>query len=226
MTDLRAAVGNAITYLIDRGDEIPADVWAKTIRAGVFKADGSDIGAINATYHDAITRALLTYLEGGAVTSPRNQFKRATIEAFGGAWDMGWDGDPPTGDALEWFNARVEQELSYIDTVFAQAKELRKEDDFDALAWASQRADSYTQTISSIFNAAKMWAAKNKMLTWHLGNTEKHCDTCAKLDGQSHRASWFVSRDYIPRKPGAAMLCGGYYCDCRLTDKDGNEITI
>jgi hypothetical protein len=199
------------------------------LRARATKADG-DLSSISADYHDEITAALLTYLEGGSATGPRNRFKRAAIESLGDAFDLGYsDGGgelPVDGDALEWLNARIEQEMAHIAMVFEEAKALRKEEDFDALAWASARADGYTRTVAALYNAGGMYAKKNQILTWHLGNTEKHCQDCAKLDGKSHKASWYLARNYIPRQPGASMACGGYFCDCHLEDKDGNEVTI
>ena len=71
-----------------------------------------------------------------------------------------------------------------------------------------------------------MMGKGKQMLTWRLGNTEVHCSTCASLNGKRHRASWFISHDYIPGKPGAAMDCQGYNCDCALVDDEGIEVTI
>jgi hypothetical protein len=110
--------------------------------------------------------------------------------------------------------------------VFEQAKQLRKEEDFDPLPWVNERADGYTRTVAALYNAGQMHAKRNKMLTWHLGNTEKHCVDCSKLNGKSHKASWYLARNFIPRQPGASMECFGVHCDCRLTDKDCNEVTI
>mgnify|MGYP001590172370 CR=1 FL=1 len=199
-------------------------------KARAEKADG-DLSGVNRDYHDAIAEALIDYFEsGGSVTGPRNAMIQAMVEAFGDAFDNGWqDGGgemPPDEGALDWFNPRVEEETGHIKTLFQQAKELRNDPDADWMTWVTERADSYTKSIGSVYNAGVMLAKKNQMLTWHLGNTEKHCTDCSKLDGGSHRASWYLARDYIPRKPGASMECGGYNCDCSLTDRDGNEITI
>ena len=190
----------------------------------------ADLAAINATYHDAVFDALMTYFSGGSVTAPRNAFMRATTEAFGAAFEAGWlDGGgelPFDGEALTWFNARLEQEFRFIEGLFEEVKELRKDPDFDFLSFSASKADSYTNTLAGIHNHAALVVGNNRMVTWHLGATEKHCKTCAKLDGQRHKISWFMDRNYIPHTPGAGMDCGGYNCDCRLVDKDGNEITL
>jgi hypothetical protein len=225
---LSVSLLEAIQYADINNIDLPLSLRIRARWVGIIKA-GSDLASILSTYYDAITTALADYFRK-PTQGPRNAFRRATVDAFGAAFDDGWvDGGaemPPDGDGLEWFNAQVEREFSFIDTLFVQAKELRKEDEFDAPSWILDRAESYSRAVSWVYNAGKMYALKNKLLTWRLGNTEKHCQTCASLDGQSHRASWYLARNYIPRQPGAAMLCGGYYCDCKLEDKDGNEVTI
>jgi hypothetical protein len=234
MSNLRAAVQQAFDYLVESQIEIPTDLLIaarmKGIKAKAKQQEGGDLSSINAAYHDAITAALTSYLEGGSVTGPRNQFKRAATVAFGDAMDMGTvDGGgelPFVDDALAWFNARLNQEFANIESVFVQAKELRKDPDADLFAWASARADGYTRSLSGVYNAAVLFAKGNQLLTWHLGQTEKHCDTCSSLNDTRHRASWYISHDYIPRKPGAGMDCGGYNCDCSLTDPKGNEVSI
>jgi len=231
MTDpaLVQSIADALGYLKQEGHEIPLDIQLKARQIGAIKA-GGDISSIRATYHDEITSALISYLEGGSVTAPRNQFRRAAVEALGDAFDIGYaDGGaelPIDGEALSWLNARIEQEMGHIGTLFEQAKELRKEADTDLLGFASDRADGYTGTLDELYTVGVMYADARQILTWSLGGTEKHCPTCSKLDGERHRAEWFIARDYIPRKPGASLDCGGYNCDCSLTNAAGEEITI
>lgn len=221
-------VFEAIRYADANEIEIPLDIRARAVHVGAIKAE--NLAAVNAQYNNAIVESLTTYFEGGNVTSPRNAFRRAMVEAFGSAFDLGWvDGGqamPPDAEALEWFNARVDQELGYIDGLFANVKKLRKEEDFDFFSWVTQRAESYVKSLAGVYNAGKMFAQGSKMLTWRLGQTEQHCSTCASLNGKKHRASWYVARNYIPRQAGAALDCGGYNCDCRLEDDKGNEVTI
>ena len=226
---INESIAAGLAYCEAQGVDVPAELYVRAWRVGAIKAEG-DLAAVTARYRTAIDAALSSYFEGGSVTGPRNAFKRATVEAFGSAFDLGWIAGggtpPPTGDALAWFNARLEQEFGFINGLFTQAKQLREDEEFEPAPWTQERADAYTRTLAAIYNAGHMWALKGKLLTWHLGNTEKHCPTCASLNGQRHRASWYLGRNYIPRQPGASMKCGGYFCDCRLTDDRGMEVTI
>lgn len=232
MNDLHTSITRAFEYLSTNSIEIPTELLRmarmKGIKAG---KQAGDLSSVNQVYHDSITEALITFFEGGSVAGPRNSFKRATTVAFGDAMDLGTvDGGgelPFTGEALDWFNARLEQEFGYIEMLFVQAKELRKEPDVDTFTWSTARADGYTQALMSVYNAARMFTKGNQLLKWNLGATEKHCDTCSMLaKGTSHRASWYLSHNYIPRQPGANLSCGGYNCDCTLTDMADNEVTI
>lgn len=202
-----------------------------SMRARLLAGIKAGISGVNREYHDAITEALVSYFEnGGSVATPKSKIKQAMVEAFGSAFDTGWqDGGqelPADEEALSWFNERVDAEMGFIDTLLQDAKELRKDKDFDYFAWVTARADGYTNNLSAVYNAAVMFANTKQMLTWRLGETEKHCSTCAKLDGQRHKASWYIIRNYIPRKAGAAMECGGYNCDCSLVTDNGEEVTI
>lgn len=227
--ELVKSITAALDWCKSEGIDIPLDIQLKARQYGALKASG-DVAGISADYHDRITAALLTYLEGGSVTGPRNAFRQAAVEALGDAFDLGFSDAggalPLEGDALEWLNARIEQELAHIGTIFEQAKQLRKDEDADILPWVNARADGYTRTVMALYNAGGMYAKKNQMLVWRLGATEKHCRDCLKLNGKAHRASWYLAHNYIPRQPGSSTECFGIHCDCRLEDKDGKEVTI
>lgn len=198
------------------------ETWA------VFRAAGGFDGIRN-TYWAIIYDAVYDYLTGDKpVTSFKNAMKRGMVEAFGAAVDKGYEdagGELPLDEeTLSWLNDQVSKESGFIDDLFSRLKQ--EWDGLDPINEAFARADGYAKTLDAIYTQAKMWGNKNQMLEWELGQTETHCDTCAELSGQKHKASWYLSRDYIPRKPGASMDCQGYHCDCKLKDKDGNEVTI
>lgn len=230
-----AGILSALDWCAANHVSVPKDTLAKIKAKGIhipmaLKADG-DISDVNATYHDEITEALTGYFEeGGSVTAPKSAFKRAVTEAFGAAFDTGWvDGGgelPADEDALGWFNARVEQEYGFIDMLFQEAKELRKEEDFDYFAWLTARADGYTNSVREVYNQAKLRAGKDKMVVFDGDDGEESCDDCQSLKGKRHKISWFVSRNYVPPF-GSGLECHkGGRCKHGLFDDEGNQVTI
>lgn len=222
-------------YLQQAVKAVPAVLPYLSLEAITFlhlretKQGSGELTAINRFYHDAITQALTAYFEQGGNMSPfKNAFKRGTLTAFNDAFDLGWMHGgaslPLTEEALAWLEARVNQEFGYVDMLFAEAKQLRKEES-DFFAWATEKADGYTNALKGVYNVGKLMAKPNQLLTWKYGETE-HCDTCERLNGQRHKAAWYIARNYIPGKPGAAMECGGYRCQCGLYDANGLEVTI
>lgn len=222
------AITNALKYLDDAGVEVPPALRLSVRNLNAVKA--GEIADINKTYHDGITDALIRYFEGGYVTGPRNTFRQATTESFYDAFYRGWtDGGgafPVDKKALDWLTTKVNEEYGHIDMLFEGAKELRKDADFDFFSWITARADGYTATLAAIYNAGVLMAKGGQMLTWQLGKTKEHCPTCSELHGQRHRASWYISHNYIPQMPGAFMECGGYRCMCQLLDDKGNVVSL
>ena len=87
-----------------------------------------------------------------------------------------------------------------------------KESDLDAVP---DRVALWASSMANLGQQAKARAMGDPVGEWEYGDTE-HCDTCLELNGQRHRVSWYVKRDYNPRTPGAAMDCGGYRCQCQV----------
>jgi hypothetical protein len=227
--DLLRILKVAAEFALKRGAELSADVL-KTL---ALKA--TDMGAINAAYHDEITQALIAYFEGGSIAAPKNSFKRATLTAFQDAFDLGYsDGGgelPVDAEANAWLEARTQEEFGNVDALFEQAKELRKDKEFDYPVWVAARADGYTATLSDIYNQGKLISAKDKMLTFEGddGDANHICQsiggTCVRLKGQRHRASWWRSHDLVPYRGNTNYDCGGWNCNHYLIDDDGNIFT-
>lgn len=229
MTDLAPALSRAFDYLSTQGVEVPNEIWVKTLQNGVLKAAG-DLSAITAAYDTAITKALSSYLDGGALPSSKNAFKRATVEAFGGAFDLGTvDGGgtiPADPDALAWFNARMEAEFGYIDLLFQSTKDIRKDKDADADTWLQERVQGYVNTLGEIYNNAKLRAMTDIMVTFDGEDGAEPCESCKGLKGKRHKISWFVKRDYVPPH-GSGLNCSkGGKCQHYLKDDKGNRVTI
>jgi hypothetical protein len=188
-----------------------------------------ELSSVNKIYHDAVTRALIGYFEGGSIATSRNTFKRVAIQAFSDAFDLGWISAggilPIDDDGMDWLQARLNLEMGNIDMLYQEAKELRRDKDFDYFSWLTARADGYTETLRFVYNSARMLVGKDMPLTWRLGNAE-HCSTCTKLNGKTHRASYYLRRNYIPGMPGSSTECRGFNCACHLEDNKGAWVTI
>lgn len=227
--ELITSLKSAFTWCEKNDVDVPVDLYLQAQARGVFKAEG-DLSMINSVYHDEITLALSDYFEGGGVAASRNALKRATILAFGSAFDLGWiEGGavlPIDSDAMNWVEARINQEFGYIAMLFEQAKQLRKETNFDWFAWVTARADGYTRTLREIYNTARLWVMRDQMVTFDGDDGAESCGTCQSLKGKRHKISWFIARDYVPPY-GAGLECSkGGHCQHGLMDKDGNWVTV
>jgi len=234
MPDLKSALQDAVAWLDNRGVDLPTDLDAALVAVGI-KTVG-DLASTQAEYHDAITQAIIDYFTGDRrIQEARNDFKHAITNGLGDSFETGWldSGQelPLDPEAVDWIAARQEQEYGFTDQLFVQARELKKDKEFDYFSWATERADGYTRTAKQVYDEGRIWAAKNKMLTFtgQDGSPDHICQstggTCVRLMGQRHRASWWVSHGLIPGPGNGNYDCGGWNCGHRLEDDEGNQFT-
>ena len=91
------------------------------------------------------------------------------------------------------------------------------------------RVDLWANRYDEVVNDAKIYFAKRSpeeiRLVWRLGATERHCSTCAALDGIVATAAEWEASGYRPQHaPNPLLECGGWRCDCRLEQTDA-ELT-
>lgn len=193
-----------------------------------IKAAGYD--GIRTVMHGGIFGAVFGYLSGGSLSDASSRMalvvSRAYVETADLAYQEGGGTLPMDEETAAWARSQLDLQLGYVDELFESLKELRKSGNFDAGEVAQARAAGYASALDGFASEAKMRGSKNIMLTWHLGATTHHCKTCASLDGKRHKISWYVDRDYIPRKPGNGCDCHGYNCDCSLVTDNGEEFTV
>ena len=227
------AIRKAIDFLSDNSIPIPDDLRIQLSEKGLlnpYKRNGMKATSSD-DYQETIRDILTEYFEeGGTVSSYKSQFKRAMVEAFGEQFDTGWqDGGqdlPADEDALSWFNERVNQEFGFIDMLFQEAKELRKEEEFNYEQWVDLHSSNYANTLKEVYNEAKLRAMNDIMVTFDGDDGEESCETCTSLKGVRHKISWFVKRNYVPPF-GIGLQCGrGGHCQHKLYDDEGNEVTI
>ncbi len=95
----------------------------------------------------------------------------------------------------------------------------------------TERADGYTQAVKDVYNYAKLYAMRNKMLTFtgSDGQGNHICQsiggTCVRLKGQRHKASWWLSHDLMPYRGNQNYDCGGWNCQHYLEDDNGERVT-
>lgn len=218
----------ALQYLIDRRFPISPDEM-KSIAPSIKQIDG-DYYPVRQELWGAVYDAVFEFLGGKYIPTTANVMATAIGKAYIETSDIAYvdgGGDLPLDDDTQSAaKTLLNEQIAYVDSLFDTLKQLRKDGDFDPTAVAFEKAKNYTSALDGFYNTIKMMGAGNKMLTWVLGNTEKHCKDCSNLDGQRHRASWYNARGYTPRRPGSNTACGGFRCDCRLVTDDGEEFTI
>ena len=198
-----------------------------TVKAPLPGTD--DYAAVRAEYESRLFDAFIGFASssGRGGRAFRNEAGRAVTDATSAAFYRGYQdagGEETEAEDEDWLTARQEGERGHLPGVFEWLAEAREAETITE-PLIQERVERWAQSLDSIYSEGLLRGKKNQMLEWRYGDTE-HCATCLKLNGQRHTAKWYLARDYIPGKPGAAMDCGGYRCQCSLLDKDGGEGTI
>lgn len=224
----------AFKYCDENGIEVPLNYRTRFYNAA-FKGL-EDLAVINSGYHDVISEVLIGYFEGGIVTGFRNRFRVGATEAFYDAFYQGYrdaGGIPPIPpEGSQWLEARINQEYGFIDALFSQIKELRKDPSFEFFGFVNDKADGYTAALREVYNTGALYAMGNKMLTFDGddGSAQHVCQsingTCVRLKGKRHRASWWLAHDLMPYRGNRNYDCGGWNCQHYLIDDEGNRVTI
>lgn len=191
----------------------------------------SDFETTRAEYNDAVYTFVSEYLKGtDRSTAYKGAMKRNMLEAFTSAVENGvldGGGDLPLEDEENALLTSAQGgELGNIDSLFDSLKDLRDSGTVDPQSEAQARADGYTGTLVGLYNQAVLMAMKNKMVTFLGDDGENSCETCQWLQGQRHRAKWFVDNGYVPPR-GENIVCSpGGRCEHWLEDDEGNIVTV
>lgn len=138
-------------------------------------------------------------------------------QAVNQAWlDSGMDGELP--DYLSQLaDSIILGQYDHVDQLYRDIVDARVDgtpiDPLLARAplWANRWNEAYNQALQAIT------AEMGGRMIWKMGPTEKHCGTCAPLDGIVAFASEWEELGVHPQGgPNDALECGGWNCLCEL----------
>lgn len=141
--------------------------------------------------------------------------RRGLTEAWqAGAGECGIGPDELTPEELNELNAAIFSELNHIDGLATAISENGK-DSGGNLAPFLSRTELWVNRYRDLQNRARVLACEDQKLEWVIGQTEEHCTTCPRLNGQVRRASYWLDVGIVPQNPPNPDLeCGGWKCLC------------
>lgn len=208
--------------------KIPVEILRYQANPKATKQAG-DYYAIRATMWDAVFNAVNDYLGSrsqiGTYTRPlATAISQAYIETADLAYVEGGGSLPMDEDTAALAKSLLNEQLAFVDSLFERLKQLRKEGGFDAIREAFDRASGYTHSLDAFYNTIKIAGAGNKMLVFGGSDGKESCSDCKRLKGQRHRASWWKAHEFVP--PSHKFECGGWNCEHKLFDDNGEVFTI
>ena len=191
---------------------------------------GEDYSSIRSSFYDAVYDSVHDYLDSSdRSTSFKSAMKRNIVDSYTPAVEAGYTFAgaelPLEGDVNDFLTAAQGVELANVDSLFVSLAELRKQDDLDAEAEATRRAEGYANSLDGLYNKAVLYGLENKMLTFDGDDGAESCASCQSLKGQRHKASWWIAHDYVPPNGGGLDCGAGGHCEHELVDDDGNVWT-
>lgn len=177
-------------------------------------------------YNLALDRAVVDFYNGDLdegdfigemIRLIEGQFTRAWNE---GAVSVGFDPKNMDAEDLAILKERIDAEMEFI-LDYAQAINDAASEGKD-IGPLRQRVSLWANRYNEIANDARLhFGKKRQHLKWNLGATEKHCATCAKLNGTVATAAAWEKRGLHPQgAPNEKLECGGWKCDCKLDPTD------
>jgi hypothetical protein len=196
-----------------------------------MRAERGSIDSIRSNFTDVVYTVVRDYLNSSdRSTSYKSAMGREVVEAYAYAAERGYeDGGgelPLDGEVMDWLTASQDSERANVDSLFVSLKLLRDSGEFDADAEATARANGYTNSLDGIYNKAVLFGIGNQMLTFEGDDGIHSCPTCTSLKGQRHKASWWISHDYVPPTGDGLDCAAGGHCMHQLVDDQGTVVTV
>jgi len=226
MPDLyRAAVKQSLSDLLDEAD--------KLVEAGLIALkDSRAYPAQRKAYNVNIFGAMNGYLTGSDnMVAARNEFSQEMIERFYSVFTLGYTQaggkvSDLTGDSedLQWINARTEEEIGYIKSLFVTLKGAKGDDltRAELIQLAHDHADAYTNSLDMVYSEGKMRGGKTIMLKMVGEDGSESCTDCRKRKGKRYSAKKWLAIGYPPSR---SFECHGYNCAHYLITDEGKRWT-
>jgi hypothetical protein len=152
--------------------------------------------------------------------SMRTALRRYGLQAFQDGITEGSEADHESfsEDELTIFKAWNAETADYISGL---SSELYKEGGITE-SEVELRADMWgRKSLNDIFYTGYRIGGANKALTWHIGGTIDHCDSCKANDGVTKTADEWGQSGFVQDR---RLDCGGWKCECFYTDSQGNRV--
>lgn len=220
----------ALMSLLDAAEAIVKERLARMEVA--TEKDSRPYSQQRKSYTINIFGAMNGYLtRGDNLVAARNEFSKEMIERFYDVFVMGYkqaggSEKDLTGDSedLAWINARTEEEIGYIKSLFVTLKEAKASDltKPELAQLAQDHADAYTNSLDMVYSEGKMRGARNIMLTMVGEDGNESCSDCVKRKGKRYSARKWLAIGYPPSRD---FECHGYNCQHYLVTDDGKRWT-
>lgn len=232
MVDPRSTQADHIRHLLDRADWIVNERLARLMAETTSVKDSRPYSQQRKSYNVNIFGAMNGYLTmNDNLVAARNEFSKEMNERFYGVFVLGYTqaggkekdltGDSPD---LDWINARTEEEVGYIKSLFVTLREAKKSDltREELLQLAHDHADAYTNSLDMVYSEGKMRGSKNIMLTMVGEDGAESCTDCIKRKGKRYSVKKWLAIGYPPSRD---FECHGYNCQHYLATDDGKRWT-
>lgn len=212
---LSSALKQAVEWCIRDGVDVPSDLLAQYA-----------IATKDYDYWRDTLRRMIRNVYNGLLGGEFEQILESLIRGqLGQAYEMAWadsGGQPPMPDYLRSaYTNDYFQQVGFIREFYRDIIDARIEG--TSLESLIARADLWANRYNEAYNNAMMLIESQNggKMIWRLGGTEDHCETCAKLDGiVAFAREWEASGIQPQNAPNNLLECGGWRCDCSLTQTD------
>lgn len=138
-------------------------------------------------------------------------------DAYPALLALGSEESLPTYTAAELaeYETELETARASIPNLAGDIYQVQRYDGDEGLAQAARRVDVWGLKAAGIFALGQLLRLDDPLLMWLYGDTD-HCDDCARLNRQVHRASEWQQSGWRPQ--GGNLDCNGFRCHCRYDE--------